>query len=126
MIRRPPRSTRTDTLLPYTTLFRADPIVGAGGLGGFLGILVIPRRKRTHEGDKSRYAASWRHFPVVFVEDIAEFADREFCGVRAPLCGCDRAADTEPFGSANAVHQHYLGDVLAHPSIDFLAPHHPG
>src|SRR3546814_14821236 len=25
MIRRPPRSTRTDTLLPYTTLFRAVP-----------------------------------------------------------------------------------------------------
>src|SRR3546814_14843850 len=24
MIRRPPRSTRTDTLFPYTTLFRAD------------------------------------------------------------------------------------------------------
>src|SRR3546814_7082262 len=42
MIRRPPRSTRTDTLLPYTTLFRsarrgagrlrADPRF-AGGLG---------------------------------------------------------------------------------------------
>src|SRR3546814_14134583 len=27
MIRRPPRSTRTDTLFPYTTLFRSD---GAG------------------------------------------------------------------------------------------------
>src|SRR3546814_17491844 len=26
MIRRPPRSTRTDTLFPYTTLFRSDPI----------------------------------------------------------------------------------------------------
>src|SRR3546814_12756241 len=25
MIRRPPRSTRTDTLLPYTTLFRSNP-----------------------------------------------------------------------------------------------------
>src|SRR3546814_20074410 len=25
MIRRPPRSTRTDTLFPYTTLFRAAP-----------------------------------------------------------------------------------------------------
>src|SRR3546814_19109947 len=25
MIRRPPRSTRTDTLFPYTTLFRARP-----------------------------------------------------------------------------------------------------
>src|SRR3546814_6837282 len=30
MIRRPPRSTRTDTLFPYTTLFRSqgNPIVG--------------------------------------------------------------------------------------------------
>src|SRR3546814_12645054 len=31
MIRRPPRSTRTDTLFPYTTLFRsASEIVGMG------------------------------------------------------------------------------------------------
>src|SRR3546814_14633222 len=29
MIRRPPRSTRTDTLFPYTTLFRSQPL-GAG------------------------------------------------------------------------------------------------
>src|SRR3546814_14069057 len=29
MIRRPPRSTRTDTLFPYTTLFRSAP-AGAG------------------------------------------------------------------------------------------------
>src|SRR3546814_9416844 len=28
MIRRPPRSTRTDTLFPYTTLFRSPGIVG--------------------------------------------------------------------------------------------------
>src|SRR3546814_1840645 len=26
MLRRPPRSTRTDTLCPYTTLFRSHPI----------------------------------------------------------------------------------------------------
>src|SRR3546814_19992730 len=26
MIRRPPRSTRTDTLFPYTTLFRSDGV----------------------------------------------------------------------------------------------------
>src|SRR3546814_7435657 len=30
MIRRPPRSTRTDTLFPYTTLFRSEN-TGAGG-----------------------------------------------------------------------------------------------
>src|SRR3546814_2934652 len=28
MSRRPPRSTRTDTLLPYTTLFRSQQVVG--------------------------------------------------------------------------------------------------
>src|SRR3546814_10982400 len=36
MIRRPPRSTRTDTLFPYTTLFRSRDIVNLGtgpGLG---------------------------------------------------------------------------------------------
>src|SRR3546814_4180828 len=30
MIRRPPRSTRTDTLFPYTTLFRSDRLIGIG------------------------------------------------------------------------------------------------
>src|SRR3546814_12353520 len=31
MIRRPPRSTRTDTLFPYTTLFRSIEVVAAAG-----------------------------------------------------------------------------------------------
>src|SRR3546814_14779354 len=30
MIRRPPKSTRTDTLFPYTTLFRSCPLDGEG------------------------------------------------------------------------------------------------
>src|SRR3546814_18353513 len=36
MLRRPPRSTRTDTLFPYTTLFRSASSValGSGGAGG--------------------------------------------------------------------------------------------
>src|SRR3546814_350256 len=37
MIRRPPRSTRTDTLFPYTTLFRS--LRSYGGLT-FLGVLA--------------------------------------------------------------------------------------
>src|SRR3546814_4920694 len=40
MIRRPPRSTRTDTLFPYTTLFRSrkEPeVFGSGAPGGSLG-----------------------------------------------------------------------------------------
>src|SRR3546814_10118796 len=35
MILRPPKSTRTDTLFPYTTLFRSKPKLG--GLAGKLG-----------------------------------------------------------------------------------------
>src|SRR3546814_15521918 len=30
MIRRPPRSTRTDTLFPYTTLFRSKTVIDLG------------------------------------------------------------------------------------------------
>src|SRR3546814_7804828 len=38
MLRRPPRSTRTDTLFPYTTLFRSLPsIVCCGRPGGRAG-----------------------------------------------------------------------------------------
>src|SRR3546814_8091950 len=33
MIRRPPRSTRTDTLFPYTTLVRSDPFLQIGAVG---------------------------------------------------------------------------------------------
>src|SRR3546814_20807586 len=40
MIRRPPRSTRTDTLFPYTTLFRADRRRGAE--------LAVLRRPQLH------------------------------------------------------------------------------
>src|SRR3546814_10403273 len=52
MIRRPPRSTRTDTLFPYTTLFRSFdhhydfesllplPVIGLGYDGGVLEVSV--------------------------------------------------------------------------------------
>src|SRR3546814_6068467 len=39
MIRRPPRSTRTDTLFPYTTLFRSCPPEDCGGIPGFYDFL---------------------------------------------------------------------------------------
>src|SRR3546814_13393394 len=40
MIRRPPRSTRTDTLFPYTTLFRSLPRMAAGQFQGSTGTMV--------------------------------------------------------------------------------------
>src|SRR3546814_11660550 len=50
MIRRPPRSTRTDTLFPYTTLFRSPHLrrtitgIGALHVGAAIGSAVIGRR----------------------------------------------------------------------------------
>src|SRR3546814_15711872 len=44
MIRRPPRSTRTDTLFPYTTLFRSVGGVTAGADARGFGRARHPRR----------------------------------------------------------------------------------
>src|SRR3546814_17409654 len=41
MLRRPPRSTRTDTLFPYTTLFRSILVVPLGGVSIFF-IMIQP------------------------------------------------------------------------------------
>src|SRR3546814_10056794 len=47
MIRRPPRSTRTDTLFPYTTLFRSPPHHRRQGSGaGAAHDQGMPRRSR--------------------------------------------------------------------------------
>src|SRR3546814_3282943 len=40
MIRRPPRSTRTDTLVPYTTLFRSVLVQAGGGQRLVLGLVA--------------------------------------------------------------------------------------
>src|SRR3546814_1334477 len=52
MIRRPPRSTRTDTLFPYTTLFRSDLVEPAPlGNADIIGDAMAQRiaRERGHE-----------------------------------------------------------------------------
>src|SRR3546814_13768377 len=56
MIRRPPRSTRTDTLFPYTTLFRSPE--GAGAHAVFIG---RERRRLRPIGRRSRAWKSQRH-----------------------------------------------------------------
>src|SRR3546814_4029002 len=81
MIRRPPRSTRTDTLFPYTTLFRSDEIerlaIDEIGGGAIVGHLALP----------DCLADGWRKFVVAArldhrdngrIRNLAERADREF------------------------------------------------
>src|SRR3546814_4147945 len=68
MIRRPPRSTRTDTLFPYTTLFRSH----AGAAHGSLPLIRLPReacrRRRSFPCPERKYQRP--HF--AFPEDRSE------------------------------------------------------
>src|SRR3546814_20241161 len=64
MIRRPPRSTRTDTLFPYTTLFRSILASTHRVHGGFLRDLPpiqVDRHKRfwRDQGDGTIYPRLW-------------------------------------------------------------------
>src|SRR3546814_1497687 len=60
MIRRPPRSTRTDTLFPYTTLFRSDPGLPLAGRGGAIEVSARQRLRREQQDpgrrDQQRHA----------------------------------------------------------------------
>src|SRR3546814_7406713 len=64
MIRRPPRSTRTDTLFPYTTLFRSSPTSRDGPRRGFgrthpngsRSHSRFARRELSHQGGKNGIA----------------------------------------------------------------------
>src|SRR3546814_779727 len=49
MIRRPPRSTRTDTLFPYTTLFRSAADGGFDGLVAGPEVLLARRARTLHD-----------------------------------------------------------------------------
>src|SRR3546814_18119569 len=59
MIRRPPRSTRTDTLFPYTTLFRS--------------ILILPR------GDIARPVAPAAIEPVELLAPVCRAGEQRAC-----------------------------------------------
>src|SRR3546814_6939346 len=57
MIRRPPRSTRTDTLFPYTTLFRSPCLRNVGNpIQGGTKVMALPQgsgrteKERYHDG----------------------------------------------------------------------------
>src|SRR3546814_14187736 len=62
MIRRPPRSTRTDTLFPYTTLFRSN-------------LLIVAAENLVRSVNDGHLAAEFMKDPGEFVGDIAPASD---------------------------------------------------
>src|SRR3546814_19222724 len=71
-IRRPPRSTRTDTLFPYTTLFRSDGTVLLMEIRGAGSKASINKRGKfqttevmgfeAHVKDAARFEGGWAFF----------------------------------------------------------------
>src|SRR3546814_3477417 len=71
MIRRPPRSTRTDTLFPYTTLFRSKPI--STGLASLDYVL----HGGLHLGLLTGIFARYKHGKTLLTATIAHNLERQ-------------------------------------------------
>src|SRR3546814_4756279 len=71
MIRRPPRSTRTDTLFPYTTLFRSVPFGQAEHLGH-----PEARGQQSPMGDLREFRRARRAARVKQSRDVGSFGRR--------------------------------------------------
>src|SRR3546814_19790485 len=106
MIRPPPRSTRTDTLFPYTTLFRSRFPNG-------LVLDVVPQGTALHVSDRSgKYSKTfeWQYegpvdgrgpfcTPCVEEADAIGFVRRNFiqsCSAAAPGCTADHRRPGRP------------------------------
>src|SRR3546814_11257139 len=99
MLRRQPRSTRTDTLFPYTTLFRSVRYYAGGAIGEDI---VAPDRRGVAERlrrsgrnrEPLRSGEAHRQF------DIVGERDRHICGcARRYVVRLSQAADRDDRGS---------------------------
>src|SRR3546814_3298545 len=72
MIRRPPRSTRTDTLFPYTALFRSATSIIAPQLGETYALPARASARRLKTGDPELQGAVGRDWQ----NDYADFSIR--------------------------------------------------
>src|SRR3546814_2029523 len=77
MIRRPPRSTRTDTLFPYTTLFRSSPHGRAGPIALYVRIwgraAASGQPAISHEGFAEAFPGFVKGLSSQFLEAAAHF-----------------------------------------------------
>src|SRR3546814_519559 len=86
MIRRPPRSTRTDTLFPYTTLFRSPLPLVAQTLESGLGLTEVLPLRQNHR--RPRATAQAEMFQIQTPLDPQE----------CPRCGSLRYRALHPGG----------------------------
>src|SRR3546814_13562612 len=92
MIRRPPRSTRTDTLVPYTTLFRTCPVQvdNSGDEHELCPQIALTTRSAELRGACRTCPQLFSNYCVchdccTIARKAAAFADMEFCDDCAPI-----------------------------------------
>src|SRR3546814_19737986 len=122
MIRRPPRSTRTDTLFPYTTLFRSLRVLPAGRV--LLARLPGAHHRRAAgglDGDHARPLGADQADRLHLVEGLphADQAGAAAGRVEDPV----GHLPTEPFGEVQAPRLLSLHPVRLLPGLVVTPPH---
>src|SRR3546814_2275009 len=86
MIRRPPRSTRTDTLFPYTTLFRSLDATPLGDIGlSVLGAGVLGTKSQSFFAQTTLHATDWLDLTLGGrYQEEKRFLIKSQTGVRTP------------------------------------------
>src|SRR3546814_15650943 len=90
MLRRPPRSTRTDTLFPYTTLFRSTLTTGvvAAGIALVLALGCLENEQR--RGVTLTNRALWLLYAPLLVPQVAFLFGAQVLAIQA---GIDRSEE---------------------------------
>src|SRR3546814_16672 len=83
MIRRPPRSTRTDTLFPYTTLFRSTEIyigclgnAGSGPLSDLSETVEITNQRGLHARASAKFVTFVSRLPETVTVEVEKAGNR--------------------------------------------------
>src|SRR3546814_13604142 len=113
MIRRPPRSTRTDTLFPYTTLFRSPWKYGFKGIKSIVEIKFVEKMPETAWPDlqPSEYGFFSNVNPNVDHPRWSQKTERRIAGKASKLFA-DRIATPMYNGYGHQVASMYAGLAL--------------
>src|SRR3546814_20291449 len=130
MIRRPPRSTRTDTLFPYTTLFRSSPLdrgrmrIGRDALRQILLAIVAAPHLRPAEEETliAGQPAQHRRFLAAKRLLIGVIGDRQTGEVADILA--ERECAVELFAGKHRSEERRVGKECVCPCRSLWSPYH--
>src|SRR3546814_4180386 len=122
MIRRPPRSTRTDTLFPYTTLFRSleDATAIFDGALAILAALpaefgrevVVRHRQAPESRESSARAADFRHSHSTCLAPASGYLSKKDVQTETYVALRDAAFILFPFSSRSEEHTSELQSLM--------------